>query len=328
MFNVRFIASAVLSAFALTVLAGPTTQLTLPLKVNKVIDANFADPSISYFNGGWYAYATTGNGVNAQVAISRDGQNWSLLKGLETLPNPGIWADQRYPGIWAPDVVHVGNGKYVMYYSAKFATLNRHCIGAAVADLPTGPFRALGSPLACHLDQGGAIDAAGYYEGGMRYVVYKVDGNNVGGGGSCNNGVRPLQQTPIMLQQVSPFDGVSLLGRPVVILDRDDRDGPLVEAPSLARLPDGRYVLFYSSNCYTDSSYDIAYAFADRITGPYVKAARFAVTGMAGLYAPGSADVSPDGRRLVFHASDLMGGRVMFTARIAVDSNRRLVYSF
>ncbi|KAL1624700.1 hypothetical protein SLS56_007676 [Neofusicoccum ribis] len=331
MFNTRLVAAVLLTVFTLTSLAANIPVKTAPqpvqaFKVKKVIDANFADPAFTIFNGTWYAYATTGNGVNAQVATSKDGENWTLLRGLEPLPNPGRWADQSRPGIWAPDVVVAGNGKYVMYYSAKLPGLNRHCIGAAVADKPTGPFRAQAEPFACPSAAGGAIDAAGFKDAdGKRYVVYKVDGNNIGRGGNCNNGVRPIVPTPIMLQQVSPADGLAKAGAPVQILNRDPADGPLVEAPSLTRTSDGKYVLFYSSNCYSGSKYDIAYAFADRVAGPYTKVARFAVTGMGGLYAPGGADISPDGKRMVFHASNGKGGRGMFTAQIAFDSKRRLV---
>lgn len=351
MVNTHFLIAAVLTALALTALAGsaapvannakistakaksipPPKIVSQPVntfKVKKVIDADFADPAFVIFDGIWYAYATTGNGVNAQVATSKDGQNWSLLRKHETLPNPGKWADQKYPGIWAPDVVQAGNGKYVMYYSAKIPKLKSHCIGAAVADKPIGPFIAQSTPFACPSAQGGAIDPSGFKDpaaDGKRYVVYKVDGNNIGKGGNCNNGVAPIVPTPLLLQQVDLRDGFTKIGGPVKILDRGTEDGPLVEAPSLTRTADGKYVLFYSSNCYAGSKYDIAYAWADKVTGPYTKVARFAITGMAGLYSPGGADISPDGKKMVFHASNGKGGRGIFTAQLTFDSKRRLV---
>ncbi|OJD34362.1 glycoside hydrolase family 43 protein [Diplodia corticola] len=295
-------------------------------KFKEILDDDFADPSITKFGDMWYAYATVGNGINAQLAISSDGNVWTLMSGLETLPNPGPWADQSYPGVWAPDVTRATNGEYVMYYSAKAAGIDQHCIGVGIADNPTGPFIPLPTPLACPVSQGGAIDPAHFWSSdGRLYVVYKIDGNNIGHGGSCNNAIPPIVPTPIVLQQLDPRDGYTLLGNPFRILDRGPEDGPLIEAPSLTRTPDGKFVLFYSSNCYDSSSYDIAYAWADRITGPYVKIARLAVTGTSGLYAPGGADVSPDGSRMVFHASDGTGRRVMFMAKLAYDSRRRLV---
>ncbi|KAL0264440.1 hypothetical protein SLS55_000390 [Diplodia seriata] len=334
MFYARFITTVALIVLAAgTALTDAAAILGVPVKkvvpapfrFKKALDDNFADPAMVNFGGTWYAYATTGNGVNAQVATSRDGESWSILRGLETLPHPGPWADQSFPSVWAPDVTRAANGKYVMYYSAKMATLNRHCVGVGIADQPTGPFIPLRDPFACPVSQGGAIDASSFWADGKLYVVYKVDGNNIGRGGNCNNGIAPIVPTPIILQQVDPRDGFTRIGSPVRILDSGAEDGPLVEAPSLARTPDGKFVLFYSSNCYSGSNYDIAFAWADRVTGPYVKVARLAVTGTGGLYAPGGAGISPDGSRMVFHASNGKGGRAMFTARLAYDSKRKLV---
>lgn len=331
MFYTRLAAAVALTVFAAGALADPQTASPLrigpPFTFKKVIPEDFPDPAIAKFDGIWYAYATVGNGINAQLAMSQDGDNWTLVRGYETLPNPGLWADQHWPGIWAPDVARVDSGKYVMYYSAKLATLDQHCIGVGYADSPTGPFVARSTPVICPIAQGGAIDSASFQIDGKMYIVYKVDGNNIGHGGSCNNGVPPLVATPIMLQQVNPRDGFTKIGNPVKLLDRGPEDGPLVEAPSLVRTPDGRFVLFYSSNCFLDSKYHIAYAWADRLTGPYTKIASLAVTGMGELYAPGGADISPDGRKLAFHASNGTGGRAMFIANITFDWRRRLVLS-
>ncbi|KAL5316590.1 hypothetical protein ACEPPN_015639 [Leptodophora sp. 'Broadleaf-Isolate-01'] len=56
-------------------------------------------------------------------------------------------------------------------------------------------------------------------------------------------------------------DWVTPDGAPTKILDRDDNDGPLTEAPSL-NLRDGTYYLFFSSNCYSTRDYDVSYATA------------------------------------------------------------------
>jgi hypothetical protein len=145
--------------------------------------------------------------------------------------------------------------------------------------------------------------------------VYKVDGNSVGSGGSCGNGNTPQRSTPIMLVPVNA-DGVTPKGPPVQILDRDDRDGPLVEAPNLVRTPDGQYALFFSSNCYTSPSYDVTWAVAPVITGPYTKAGPMFVTGTQGLVAPGGASIAADGQHMVFHAN-FNSGRAMFTTTIS-----------
>lgn len=110
--------------------------------------------------------------------------------------------------------------------------MNTHCVGAATSTSPQGPYTPQSQPIACQTSGGGAIDPAGFQDSdGTRYVVYKVDGNNLGGGGSCGNGDES-HSTPIMLQKLAS-DGVTPTGNPVQILDRDSNDGPLIEAPSL-----------------------------------------------------------------------------------------------
>lgn len=119
---------------------------------------------------------------------------------------------------------------------------------------------------------GGAIDPAGFHDSnGDFYLVWKVDGNNIGHGGSCNNGVAPIVYTfasprrsftiltlallqvptPIMIQQLTA-DGTAFAAGSTAteILDRDTDDGPLIEAPSLVRSSEGIYFLSFSSNCY------------------------------------------------------------------------------
>lgn len=126
-----------------------------------------------------------------------------------------------------------------------------------------------------------------------------------------------------MLQRVDQ-GGYSLVGTAVQILDRSDADGPLVEAPSLVCSADGVYVLFFSSNCYSGSLYDVGYATAQQVAGPYTKSsAPLLITGDGpNLLAPGGADVSTDGTKLVFHAD--VGGngaqtRGMYTAEIQIQ---------
>lgn len=55
------------------------------------------------------------------------------------------------------------------------------------------------------------------------------------------------------------------------------------------------YYLFFSSNIYSSTLYDISYAVSQSVTGPYTKAqapnAPFLTTGSSGLTAPGGATV-------------------------------------
>lgn len=191
-----------------------------------------------------------------------------------------------------------------MYYSGESKShAPHHCVGTAVSDKPAGPYVPSDKPLSCRLDKGGSIDPSGFKDSdGSRYVTYKVDGNSAGNGGDCNNGKPPLVGTPILLQKVKA-DGVTPVGDAVQILDRntEDGDGPLVEAPSIV-LHDGVYFLFYSTHCFTDPKYDVRYATASSITGPYTKNnEKLVKTGDFGLTSPGGATVCGCGDRMLLH---------------------------
>lgn len=194
-----------------------------------------------------------------------------------------------------------------MYYTdAVTWAPEHHCLGAATSQNITGPYIPSDSPWACPdiWSQGGAIDPDGFQDPstGQRYVTYKVDGNSIGHGGLCMNSVEPIVPTPIMLQEVDK-DGVTMIGDPIQILDRDDSDGPLIEAPSLHLSDDGIYFLFFSSSCFTTPRYDTSYATATNIQGPYTKSGRpLLVTGDGpDLVGPGGLDIIHGGTMVVFH---------------------------
>ncbi|KAB5550895.1 glycosyl hydrolase family 43 protein [Coniochaeta sp. 2T2.1] len=271
----------------------------------------------------------------------------------------------------------VTEGTYVMYYSARPKPLvisnhldnnplpsnssgpspdsaepmslqpRHYCLALATSPSPLGPFSPSPEPWACAQDRGGIIDPSGFLDPttNKRYAVYKIDGNSVGNGGSCGNGVPPLKSTPIMLQEVDVRDGITKVGREREILDRGEweRDGALVEAPSLTYIPfsggggddegaggdggkgkRGMYVLFYSSHCWSEEGYDVNFAVAERVEGPYRRSRQNPLlkTGAFGLVAPGGATVvEPGGDTeggLVFHAN-CPGGRCMFGMGFEVE---------
>ncbi|KAF1810237.1 Arabinanase/levansucrase/invertase [Eremomyces bilateralis CBS 781.70] len=282
-----------------------------------VIIEDFADPAFYRDVDFWHAFATCNQNqsVNIQMARSRDFDKWERIVD-DALPDLPRWVNLPMPFVWAPSVTCLDNGTYILYYAASMASDPRfHCIGVASSDNITGPYDPDPEPWACALERGGAIDASAFQDvSGQRYVVYKIDGNSLGSGGACNNGIPPIQPTPIMLQAVAA-DGVTKQGKATQILDRTDKDGPLVEAPSIHQAADGSYVLFYSSGCFSDPSYDIRWASANDIRGPYTRFGTLLKTGMMGLTAPGGADVI-DGGRMMFHA-DFGKGRAMYTTQVA-----------
>lgn len=156
-------------------------------------------------------------------------------------------------------------------------------------------------------------------------MVYKVDGNSLGGGGQCGNGDLS-HSTPTVLQQVSIDDGITLIGGPQQILDRGEFDGPLIEAPSLLRTSEGVYVLFFSSNCYNGFLYATSYATSTNgIRGPYQKSSTpLLLTGDNGnrLQSPGGLGVGPSGVNVLFHSDKEPGNpdvRQMWTGRLAIQ---------
>jgi len=160
----------------------------------------------------------------------------------------------------------------------------------------------------------GFRDADGTY-----YVVYKVDGNSIGHGGLCGNSVAPIVSTPIQLLKLAS-DAITPVGAPVTILQNGQYDGPLIEAPSLIRvvsqsIPPVTYVLFFSSNCYSTTLYDVSYATSNSLMGPYTKSTQpLLTTSNDGLQGPGGATASVDGSAIVYHAfcgADLASGRCM-----------------
>lgn len=269
------------------------------------ITSNFPDPCVLFHDGATYAFATNNRKagtehVNVQIAISNGNKTWDLRPDLDALPIVAPW--QTGNAVWAPDVKHLPDGQFLLYYTDSLITdPETHCVGAAVSDAVTGPYVPYSHPLIC--PYGGGIDPAGFLDRstGKRYIVYKVDGNSLGHGGLCRNDVLPIIPTPLMLQEVDPDDGVTLIGSPTQLLDRDALDGPLIEAPAMYLSTEGVYFLFFSSHCFTTPLYHTAYATSKNITGPYTRAKRpLLITGDADEYDLGI--VGPGGLDIIHHS--------------------------
>lgn len=299
------------------------------------METNFADPALIEVDGIYYAFATNKyitplpGQINIQIAVSHDFSTWNLTD-TDALPHAGNWTLGNH--IWAPDVVQLDDGSFVMYYSAGYAkAVKHHCVGVATSKNVMGPYIPQAQPLVCPLSQGGAIDPDGFRdEDGSRYIVYKVDGN------SLDNFTATVNPTPLMLQQVNETDGISLVGKPQQLLDRTKADGPLIEAPCLIRTEgtsgnSSVYVLFFSSNLFTTSHYNVAYATSTTgLKGPYIRnPTPLLATGddEGRLYGPGGLDVGGGGEKVVFHSgySGTSITRQLWTGQIAVNGTTVII---
>lgn len=303
-----FASAAILAHHVVVAIPMEKAPLFQRANIQPIMDGqNFPDPSVIRMSDGWHAFSTNaridGKLIHVQMAYTPDWKTWTFKSGVDALPKLPSWVDTVSPRVWAPDVVQHRDGSFVMYYTAASKSDTRlHCVSYATSKNVDGPYvDDSTSPWICPAAEGGAIDPAGYSDSdGTRWVVYKIDGNAIGHGGICGNTVAPIVSTPIMLQQVNADDGHTLVGKLTQLITNGPNDGPVVEAPSLSFL-DGKYVLFFSSNCYATTLYDVSYATAPNITGPYDKFGPLFVTGTDGLTAPGGLDLAVNGNHAMWH---------------------------
>jgi hypothetical protein len=88
-------------------------------------------------------------------------------------------------------------------------------------------------------------------------------------------------------------------------------------------LANGVYLLFFSSNCYTTTLYDVTYATATSMKGPFTKSsAPLMVTNNPyEVTAPGGATAITDRKAVVFHAN-CPAGRCMFERAITISGTK------
>lgn len=110
-------ALSLLSALSQLAFAGPVRVAdTKPhnTSIARVLNKDFPDPCVIKTDKEYYSFATTGGGVNAQVATSKDFKEWKRIDHHDAIPGPfPDWVAADKPRIWAPDVV-----KRVLYHPA------------------------------------------------------------------------------------------------------------------------------------------------------------------------------------------------------------------
>ena len=237
---------------------------------NPIIDGWYADPDAIVIGDKVWIYPTFSARYKDQVFFdafsSDDLVKWK--KHSRILDTSAIkWARMA---MWAPCLVPK-DGKYFLFFAANdiqtAARQNRDGknpnakddtlggIGIAVADKPGGPFRDyLGKPLinqyfngAQPIDQSVFLDKDGQY-----YIIY-------GGWGHCNIGKLKDDFTALV-----PFPDGNMVKE---ITPKGYVEGPVMF------LKNNKYYLMWSEGNWTDSSYKVAYAISDALTGPFIKKA-------------------------------------------------------
>ena len=153
-----------------------------------LLDENFPDPFLARFGRDYLAYAT-GNQVggaqmNVQMIRSRDLKSWTAPTEAFPAERFPTWVDKNHPQVWAPEVMKVSE-RFVLYFNARHVTLTRaegppqdkvvrqrHCLGAAVADRPEGPFTGIDTPFVCSEFPDGVIDAGTFQDGHSLYFYF------------------------------------------------------------------------------------------------------------------------------------------------------------
>jgi beta-xylosidase len=254
----------------ITLLASTTTIAQKKYSSNPLFDGWYADPDAIILQNKLYIYPTFSSRYNNQVFFdafsSTDLVNWK--KHPRILDTSAIkWARRA---MWAPCLVQKGD-KYFLFFSANdiqsAARKNWNGkapdavddtvggIGIAVSDRPEGPFKDyLGKPLinlfynnAQPIDQAVFKDKDGQY-----YILY-------GGWGRCNIAKLNDDFTALV-----PMED----GKPV----KEITPKGYVEGPVMF-IKNNKYYLMWSEGNWTDSSYKVAYAISDSVTGPFIKKA-------------------------------------------------------
>ncbi|KAF2453208.1 glycosyl hydrolase [Lineolata rhizophorae] len=267
----------------------------------------FPDPAFLKVDNTYYAYGTGTSSRNINLARSTDFSNWTPLP-TDPLPDlsAATWTspDPSF-AVWAPDVIRrASDGRFVMYFSANDAGApGQHCVGAAVADAPQGPFVPEPQPLVCRRSEGGSIDPAGFRdgEGGRLFVVWKIDAGHVGG------------RTKLLMREVEgggAREGLDFVpGAPTrLLLESAAEDGSYgIEAPYVFERA-GTYFLAFSSDFFATPEYDVQYATSadldregqwDRVDAPLLESGLFSEC--ASLNGPGGASFGQSEDLVLFH---------------------------
>lgn len=230
-------------------------------QTNPVLPQFHADPEILYSRntGKYYIYSTTDgypgwSGSFYTCYSSPDLKDWHY-EGvvLDAATDQIPWANGS---LWAPAIEEKmidGKYKYFLYFSANPNTENGKQIGVAVADAPTGPFKAMDSPMITEspAGHGQQIDVDVFTDpvSGKSYLYW---GNGYMAGAELNPDMTSIKKETVTV--MTPTGG-SL------------QDHAFREAPYVA-YRDGIYYFMWSVDDTGSPNYHVAYGTSSSPLGP------------------------------------------------------------
>lgn len=282
------------------------------------VDArSMPDPGVYLYDGTFYAFTTGGFGLWESTAPNAAGP-WTASTDVLDHSSIPAWVEQSV-GIWAPDVVRLPSGGWVVYFAA---TLNpssgsgpetpasdARCIGAATSSSQTGPFTMQPNPLVCLPGYGAADDMTA--DPGSRVLGQGVIGADpVFIDNSWDSDTNELfllyktqsgtGQSTIRMVRLNLTDGTSVLGVSHQLLAAIPT-GPggtyqfsdTIEAPSLLALSDGWFVLFVAHGNYDSCDYSTEY-YKSQFAWSWNQTPVATVLSQSqdGLCGPGTADIT------------------------------------
>ena len=260
---------------------------------NPILPGWYADPEAAVFGSTYWIFPTRSAPYAEQTGFdafsSPDLVQWTRHRNVLTT-DAIAWAREA---LWAPSVVE-RDGRYYFFFSANDIKSDQELggIGVAVADRPEGPYRdLLGKPLIGTFHNGAQpIDQFVFEDDdGAWYMIY-------GGWKHANivrlkddfTGVRP-HEDGTLYKEITP--------------------APEYVEGSLMFKRGGRYYYMWSEGGWGEPEYSVAYAIADKPTGPFKRIGKIlqqdpTIATSAGhhsvIHAPGS-----DNWYIVYHRRPL-----------------------
>ena len=260
---------------------------------NPIIPKYLADPFIKYDKGYYYFFATgeAQDGRYISIYKSKNLSKWEFIRGAVTNGGKDDW---NYKHFWAPEVIKIDN-KFYLYYTASPENSPENSgnrVVVAVADKIEGPYTNVGIVI-----PNGSIDGHPVRDkDGSLYIFYTTEWKNSKGFDAGHI---------YMDKMISP---TKVADQPIKIISHHNwQEGPFI----LQR--DNKYFLTYSCGAWSDSTYHLRYAVADKIEGPYKEQQDTIMKSNALVKGPGHHSLFKDKKGkdwMVYHGWD-----PAFTAR-------------